>query len=160
MNVLDKLIYNLHTIAEIRKGDRLSTAKEFITIDDSSAQFYYRWKNADSRDKAVAVVCNEVRTLTAITGFIIESYHIDDKTSALRAKRVSELKTIRTTLLGAINGIENLCLTYDDADVSGHLIPLIDEINECVTNITKKLIIQGETADFVAGVNAKDIILQ
>ncbi len=148
MNVLDKLVYNLQTIATISKGRRIGTAKEFIIIeDDSPIQGFWRWMNAESRDKAVSIICREVRTVIAFAEYILEIISMitlpaagDDERAAVVDKyqlRVRELKKIQESLLGAAVGINNICQTYyTDADVAGHLLPLITEIHSCSLRIT------------------------
>lgn len=162
MNVLDKLLFNLHTIASIPKGSRISTAKEFIIIeDDSIMQGVWRKMNADSRDKAVASICREIRTTIAIAYYIMESHHLFAESRVLpddincdvaisstlppnaRDKRINDIKKIKAGLLGANHGIDAICQTYEDADVSGHLKPLIGEIVECSDHISRLLIELG-----------------
>ncbi len=152
MNVLDKLIFNLQTIATIPRGRRIGTAKEFLVIeDDSPIQSFWRWKNAESRDKAVIAICKEIRTIIAFAEYMLEIIQTvpslpaaaDDRGtegpmgSITSYKRHSaDLKKIYVALLGAVTGINNLCITYDsDADVAGHLRPLFSEIHICVQRI-------------------------
>lgn len=172
MNVLEKLLYNLQTIASIPKGKRISTAKEFIVIDeDSMLQGYWRWARVDSRDKAVQSICREVRTTIAIAHYIMESQHLFLENSASkddncdiaitingpatkRDERISDLKKIRAGLLEANYGIDNLCQTYeDDANVGGCLKPLLGEINDCSTQITQLLREIGEYTEPVTSRN-------
>lgn len=167
MNILDKLLFNLHTISNIPTGKRISTAKEFIVIDeDSMLQGFWRWRAADSRDKAVRTVCNEIRTVIILSKYIMESVHlfIENESEQMnqsfeimvnlapkmnkREERLSDLKKIRLSLMNCNPGIDNLSRTYEnDADVLGHLKPLIGEINECVSEITKTLLEFGEHVD-------------
>jgi hypothetical protein len=163
MNVLDKLLFNLQTIANIPHGRRISTSKEFIVIEpDSVMQGYWRWQRSESRDKAVLAVCREVRTTITIAGYIAEShYFYADPERELtfdtiiahsdgRAKRVAEMKKIRLSLLAASDGVGALCITYQgDADVSGHLHPLSGEIVDCVARLTTLLIELGEYTETV-----------
>ena|ERR1700744_841792 len=162
MDVLDKLLFNLQTIASVQKGKKISTVKEFIIIEDNSlTQGFWRWKYADSRDKTVNHICREVRTTIAMAAYISEcqvlftekqplnesnyDIAINTKSVLLRDRRVGELKKIRSGLLAAKEGISNICYTYSaDADVSGRLKPLIDEICDCMTALTQLLINIGE----------------
>ncbi len=139
MNVLDKLVFNLQTIATIPKGRRIGTAKEFLIVEgESPMASFWRWKNAESRDKAVTAICKEVRTTIAFAEYILEIMHIipqlpgGEYVSETYKKHSADVKKIYEALLGAVIGINNLCSTYDaDADVSGHLHPLISEIYKC-----------------------------
>ena len=149
MNVLDKLVFNLQTIATISKGKRIGTVKEFIIIeDDSPVQGFWRWKNAESRDKAVSIICREVRTTIAFAEYILEIMSIltllpvadEGQASGERLRVIEhtqELKKIQEALVGAAVGINNISQTYyTDADVSGHLQPLITEMHGCGLRIT------------------------
>src|SRR5579872_1932797 len=109
MNVLERILHNLKTIADISKGERISNAKEFIVKDEPSLlQGLWRRKAGDSRTKAVISICQEVRFAIAISEYISESYVLrevnevsDDKNDKdnttntnLRNLRVDELKKI------------------------------------------------------------------
>lgn len=145
MNVLDKLLFNLNTIAGICKGQKISTAREFISLDDDSAllQSFWRWKAGDDREKNVQTICKDVRTVIAICGYILESHHLyatDDK----YAERVDDVKKIRLGLNGAIIGINNLCQTYiGDTNILAQLNPLGREVCDCLNNITAALLHLG-----------------
>lgn len=141
MDILDKLLYNLQTIANIPKGRRISTAKEFIRIDtDSPFQGIWRWKRVDSRDKAMQAIGREVRTVIVISKYIMESHLLtcaDARFAAARDERINELKKIHHGLLEANRGIDNICQTYhDDANIGASLKPLIGEISGCLTAIS------------------------
>jgi hypothetical protein len=164
MDVLEKLLFNLQTIASIPKGKRISTAKEFIIIDeDSVLQPVLRWRAGDTRDKAVQAICREVRTTIKLSEYIMESRYIylENDTPTItdncdiavtvvrpiskRDERINEVKRIRSNLSEANYGIDNICETYcDDANVLAYLKPLIGEISDHVSKITKLLIELGE----------------
>lgn len=161
MDTIGKLLFNLQTIASISKGKKISTVKEFITVDEGSLLSpIMRWRSGDGRDKAVQAICREVRTIIVISERIIESKHIyhtsnqnndlcdiaiTHKPSNLRDIRVNEIKKIRASLIDANHGIANICETYvDDANVLAYLKPLIGEINDHISAITKLLIEIGE----------------
>lgn len=141
MNAVEKVLYNVGTISLIPRGARIGTTKEFIVIEAASPlQGVWRWHNADSRDRAITTVCREIRMLIAITGLMLDSKHLAGAPGDSRDRCVNELKKIHKLLLGAITGINNLCETYaDDADVAGHLKPLMPEIADCSTAITLAL---------------------
>jgi len=152
MNTLDRLLFDLQTLSDIPRGRRISTAKEFIIIEDASLmQGLWRRVSAESRDKAVVTICREVRSTIFIAQLIMESYlvHRDEDNQFMdlstagennRRTRLKELKKINAGLIGANRGINTLCETYDsDADVSGRLVPLIGNIAECCKHISELL---------------------
>lgn len=168
MDVLDKLLFNLRTIANISKGKRISTAKEFIVIDeDSLLQPITRWRAGDTRDKAVQVICREVRTVIKLSSYIMESRFLyscdapnaDDKLATIRTplhtkkdERINELKKVWSILAETNYGIDNICETYrDDANVLAYLKPLIDEINDHVSAIARLLVGLGEHTEIDRG---------
>ena len=81
------------------------------------------------------VICREVRTVITLAKYIMSSAYIvnrssyDDQTA--RTKHVDQLKKIHNTLTQATRGIECLCISYNDAAVSGELLPLVGEISNC-----------------------------
>ncbi len=78
MTVLEKLLFNLQTLAAVPKGKRICTTKEFINIeDDSVIQGFWRWKNADSRDKAIKCISKEIHTIIMISLYILESKYLE-----------------------------------------------------------------------------------
>lgn len=164
MNVLDGLLFNLQTIAKVSQGKKLSTAKEFIRVDEGS--WFQGWRRGtlgDGREKTINTVSKEIRFTIALSRALMESRYlygpqitsekkdldcdvaIEEKTYNQRAEKIQELKKIREVLTNVGCGVSNICLTYEnDADVDGHMQPLILEINECVEQLTKLLIILGE----------------
>jgi hypothetical protein len=137
MSVLDKLLLNLQTIADIPRFGRIGTTKEFLIVEENTPlQGVWRRMNADSRDRAVILVCREVRTTIALVRYLSESRYLDERppgSPVLASQRIEELTHARNTLQSAIKGINTLCQTYSaDADVFGRLQPLIGEITECV----------------------------
>lgn len=155
MNVLDKLLFNLQTIASVPKGKRIGTTKEFIVIEEESPmQGFWRWKYSDSRIIASRCICREVRTTIVMAQYILESTYLampeSPPTDFLvgRASRIITLKKIRIGLIGAATGVNNICQTYEsDADFAGNLRPLISEINTCVATITTTLKHMGESTE-------------
>lgn len=164
MNVLEKLLFNLQTIASIPSGKRISNAKEFIVIDEDSAlQWIWRKYHGDSRVKAVQTICDEVRTVIAFSKYILESRYLEKsdepeytdvncdvvviniKPVSKRDERIIELKKISSVLTETNFGIDNIIHTYEsDTNVRGGLQPLTGEIKACVSLITQKLIELGE----------------
>jgi hypothetical protein len=158
MDILECLMFNLQTIASIPKGRRISTAKEFIVIDEDSAlQPWRRWRAGDSRDKGVLAVCKEVRTIIKLSEFISESKYLfieadndapDENSTEERDYRLNSLKKICNGLSDAGIGIDNLCETYIcDANVIAHLKPLVSEMANHVAKLTKLLNDLGEYID-------------
>lgn len=132
---IDKLIFNLQTVSKIQKGDRISTTKEFITIDTMSMlQGARRWWVDDSRDKAVIAICREVRMILEISQLLLDNKYLlqsPENYTPSREKIITMIKKIHCALSSAVVGITNLCETYDvDANVLAYLKPLIVEILE------------------------------
>ena len=51
MNVI---VTNLIVISKIKKGERIVTQQEYYNIDSPSPfQFFYRWKNSESREQTI-----------------------------------------------------------------------------------------------------------
>ncbi len=140
MNVLDKLLFNLNTIAGVPRGCRIDTTKEFIVIEeDSMMQGLWRKMNADSRQKTIGRISREVRSTIMFATYILDCYAFYvDTAPQLRTQRIIELKKIRIALIKVNKGIENICQTYD-ADVAGHLGPVSTEARECVKQIEDML---------------------
>ncbi len=153
MDVLDKLLFNLKTISGIPQGKKICTSKEFIIIDDGSiAQGFWRWKNAECRDKAVLFICREIRTIIAFSQLVMESrwFAPGQETSPQRPQKAEDLKKIYTSLHNVRQGVANICYTYkDDADVTGHFAPIDKEILACNRLISEFLT--------TVGVNFNDI---
>lgn len=165
MDILDKLLFNLNTIANIPKNSRISTSREFIVIDNESLlQPIMRWRDNDTRDKSVEVIKREVKTTIKMASYIMESKwlfvdnednedtnngnnsdHSDNANDNIRNERIAELKKIRKALKNSKIGINNLCITYIcDANIIAGLKPIIVEIDQCFNNITSLLIELGE----------------
>lgn len=151
MDRMDKLLFNLHTIASVPSGRRISTAKEFITIEDEGPlQGVWRWKAADTRDKAACAINNEIRTVILLTKYIIESRYLSGEhvRSPESQERIAILRRVRTACASTIVGIDNICRTYaEDANVIAQLRPLVDEIISCVEDIEKLLSSLGEIVE-------------
>ena len=147
MDALTGLLFNLQTISSIPKGKKISTAKEFITLDDDdTTQPWRRWRSGDSRDKAVSTICREIRIAIKISDLLTESeYLYNDSSKFKRNERIDNIKKLCRGLKNSVYGIDNLCDTYiGDANVLAHLKPLNVEISEQVAKLKKKLIELGE----------------
>lgn len=156
MNTLDKLLFNLEIIASIPSGKRIVTNKEFIDIDaDSAFQGVWRWKSGDGRDRAVQIICKEIRTAILIAGCMRESYYFmdldfNDEQWVIRTCRIIDLKKIRFGLVRAIYGVSSLCTTYsEDPNTLANLRLLPVEITSCTTLIVQTLESIGEIVDTI-----------
>lgn len=143
MSVLDNLLFNLKTISSIPKETRIKTSTDFITFDEETAlQFYRRWRDGESRYKAVKDICHEIRTIIEISSRIMESKFLNNAHDSpiFKEKRINELKLIAASLEASIGGIDNLCETYvNDQNVRGPLEPLIKEIITHISEIKSLL---------------------
>ena len=58
MNVI---ITNLIIISKIKKGERIVTQQEYYNIDaPSPLQFFYRWKNSESREQTLEKILQTI----------------------------------------------------------------------------------------------------
>jgi hypothetical protein len=152
MDVIDKHLYQLNTISNIPPGKKISTAREFIVVeDDSTFQCVWRWKAGDERTRGILVICNIVHYTIELSTRIMESKYLvngleEANDLAMKNKRISELKKIRLGLLTAIRGIEHTAATYAaDADTISPIKPLIGEINDNADVILTFLKALGES---------------
>jgi hypothetical protein len=137
MNLLDDLIYDLNTLAEVKRNSRIDTSKDHIVIEpDSLVQGIYRWKSGESRDKTMHTVHKIIMMVIELTKYILESRYLMDfddndvNLALLRDERIKILSRIYEALFKAQQGIKNLAITYeDDADAKykfDKIIELID----------------------------------
>lgn len=162
MDTLEKLLFNLQTIASIPKGKRITTAQEFINIEDESMlQSVWRTIARDSRTKAVLMVQRTVELVIFISDLMLESKYLFLKNVSNdfyqddlifeglqmtnRDKRLEKIKYISLVLDESKVGIENLCETYiDDSNVIAVLRPLVANIENHICKINNVLISIGE----------------
>jgi hypothetical protein len=167
MNPIEKLLFDLQTIGSIPKGRRITTAKEFINIEDESMlQPLWRTIARDSRDKSIEVVQKTIELVICFSDLMLESKYlymeygisIENMTESCdivfggaaplqteRDKRIKKIKEIVALLDNARPGIENLCETYvDDANSVASLQPLMGKIDDHVNKISRVLIEMGE----------------
>lgn len=138
MEVSDKLLVDLETIASIPRGRRINTSKEFINIESEAlTTSVWRAINHDSRDRTVAVVCSRIQLAIFITELLIEG-----------GTRTLLLKRLHIALYNCMDGVNNLCDTYlNDVNVVANLRPLIDQIRSQVSCIGDFLETLGEHSD-------------
>lgn len=121
METLDKILYQLKTIARIQKNAKISTDKEFIVVESASVfQWLYRWNANESRNKALNKITEIISTAICLSTIMMEvpgEIHL------------SNIKKIKERLMYARHGVENLCETYrDDADFIGKIRPTVSKI--------------------------------
>jgi hypothetical protein len=132
MELLDDLLYDLKTLAEIKKNSRISTAKDHITIEpEGMLQFIWRFKANDSREKSVKAITTLVKTTIELADKILESkFLLDEYESVEKANRIAALHKIYDALTVALPGIRNLSATYgDDADAQYNFNKIINAID-------------------------------
>lgn len=156
MNAIGEIVHNLNTIGSLSAGDRISTAKKFITVDNRSAQFIWRTISADSRERSISAVCREIRLAITILGLITESAElsrpVDDPvdppdeivllaSDTPQSTRAGQLRELYAALSAAQSGVSALCSTYsDDADARGELLPLHGEIASALSGALTRMI--------------------
>jgi hypothetical protein len=160
MDILDKLLFNLQTVAAITKGCRISTSKEFISIEEDSAlQGLWRWKQGDTRDKAVMCITKDVHIVIKLADLLIELVRLSDPDSEPRKKYIYDLRHIYTALANSIVGLSNLCDTYgSDANVVGYIHPLTISINAMVDRLMDFLVELGVYEDVPKDVYRERIV--
>lgn len=133
MDYLDKILYNLQTLANIPRGAKLITGREFIDIDKEEGlrQSLLRAWRCESRERNIADVRGLIEVSVLVSDLLIESRN--------RTERADSLRTIAMRLYESKAGIVNLCNTYNDANISGQLEPLLWLIDEQVQKIAQAL---------------------
>lgn len=166
MDTLGKLLFNLKTIACIPKGARITTAQEFINIEEESTlQPVWRTLSRDSRSKNIALVQQVVDFTILFSDLMMESKYLFLENITIetlseccdvvfggaqpapseRERRITKLKEIACLLDESRIGIENLIETYvDDANVLAILNPLLEKIDTHVNKMYKALMGMGE----------------
>jgi hypothetical protein len=156
MDVLDHLIYNVNEIGKIPYGYKVNTRNKYIAIENSIYSPCIRWLFGDSRNKTVETITSDVKTLCLLADTISESfyflppylsidineseYSIENKIANKKQDRKKKLQQIISTLKRAINGINNLCNTYNnDPIINSAFHPLIDIVNKTVDKCTSLL---------------------
>jgi len=157
-SILDCYLSNLHTIGSIQSGQKISTAKKFIVVDeDSIFQWWYRGRRGDCGDKSTEVIKREVYTVLEILQAKMESKyliagnnHHDVRDSQKRRMRIDELKKIRLSLTVCKPGIKNISDTYrNDENITAPLRRLMEEIQSNLDELSRLLKDLGEQTELV-----------
>lgn len=119
----NQMILNLNTIGKLPEGSKLSTCKEYLTIDYSHPmQCIRRWYRGEHRDRTLLYIKSEINSAMYAYKLLIETNTHSD-----------EIKTLKSSLINCIFGLHNLCKTYyDDDNVISNLTLLIDDVEELV----------------------------
>jgi hypothetical protein len=130
MDVIDSLLINTHTIACIPPGGRVNTTGEYITVisPDQPLQWLLRWKTGDNRMKAVYAISSNIKILCKIVRLLVVQHD-----------NIELVEKIKTALLAAEKGMDNLCTTYQDVNVTLYLQPLAAEIADTCTYISRNI---------------------
>ncbi len=166
MDALGKLLLNLKTIAIIPKGKRITTAHEFINIEeDSFFQPAWRTMARDDRFKNVTFVQHVIDTIIMVSDLMLESKYLFLENITIEAvsencdvvfggtqpmptdreKRLAKIKEIAYLLDESKFGVENLIETYNhDTNIVAILEPLLGKIDTHVSKICRVLMSMGE----------------
>lgn len=140
MDTIDELLFNLRILGQVTRGRRINTTKQYLFVEDEClAQGVYRWKDGAGRDKCAERIVKEIKTLITISELLCEIVETN-----LNDVRVDTLASIKTVLAACIQGISNLCVTYDDPNFTGKVQATIDAIYKHLT-VLDKLFIAAET---------------
>ncbi len=122
MNTLERLIANLRILASIPEGAKLSTCKEFFSVDHPHLlQFIIRASNNSSRLHTVIAIRKEVELAIYLLG-LMNKYNDEQL-----------LDTLRDALKKSIRGINSLCDTYRyDTNTVMSLTLIIADIKEAI----------------------------
>lgn len=124
-DILDCLIKNLDTLGNVQKNTKISTTKDFISINDVSySSGVTRWLAGESRDRAIRRIYRDVQCIIAISSAMLDSKYLvyGSESKAQREDLLRKIYKIRCALINADRGIGCLCQTYtDDANAT---IPL------------------------------------
>lgn len=140
----DNIIFELKLLSKIKKTDKLTTSGEKLGIDTNGyLQGVYRAYNGDSR----------VATLERIEKLCENSFKFLNITlknaqnnrgivfSVHQKNNINEqLKQMWLEMSGAIKGLENLKITYqDDASIESRIDLCIDKMKGYISDITNNL---------------------
>ena len=156
MEALEKLLFNLQTIANIPKGKKITTATQFINIEDGGTlQPIWRTTARDSGIKSSLMVQQVIELIIVISDLMIESKNlfIDEVPQEVvfgiiqlseREKLLAKIKHIVELLDDSRIGVENLYATYyNDTNIKAVLDPLLKKIDNHVEKQRKILLEMG-----------------
>jgi hypothetical protein len=153
--ILDCYLSNLHTIGSIKPGQKISTAKKFLVVDeDSIFQWWYRGRRGDCGDKSTEVITREVYTVLEILKQRMESkyltVHAAPQFEPHKRARIEELKKIRLGLTVCRPGVRNISETYrGDENITTPLRQLLNEITSSLDELARLLRDLGEQTELV-----------
>ena len=126
---LDELLLDLKILGEVGQHEKISTKTAKITVQpDGFYLAFMRFITRESRE-------NNLRRIKDL--LCKSAREIDEFTSGRRCNPVV-LERIRTHLLGAREGIDNLCYTYQaDVNIKSELGQQIDKLDDQVRKITQ-----------------------
>ena len=146
MDALNRTLFNLKTIGGVTKGKKIGTTREYVVVEgDSILQGLFRWWASDGRDRAVEVVCREITNAAEFARLLSESKHIsanaDHAPSTETNQRLTDLRAIAKRLTKCVDGINNLCETYEaDANTVARLRSLLGQIEIISAGIAMTLV--------------------
>jgi hypothetical protein len=151
--ILEKTLYDLHTISQINRGEKVSTTNEYLSVDEDNIllQMFSRMMRGDDRDKAVKKICYTVDLAIEYGDAIMESrfFMFIEKYSrevlredistemhifhAEYLQRKNWMKLIHARLSNSLLGLSNFVQTYQtDGNVVGMVQPMVVKAREAV----------------------------
>jgi len=119
------LLRSLRVLARLRENDRISTASEIALDKKIFFQPLRRWYNSENRVANIAVIEDVVaRTLQWCRKLKV----VSNSSNAVSSRQATEmLDRVVSELVGALDGVRNLCVTYaDDAYICARINILCD----------------------------------
>jgi len=157
--ILEKTLYDLNTISQINRGEKISTTSEYLNIEEDNflLQPFGRSIRGDNRERAVNRLCYIVELALEYADVIMESHWFnfieknkqsvyEEPSDAAEIKtehteymqRKSWIKLVMARLTGSILGLNNFVETYKtDGNVVGRVQPLVVRSREYLTKIEK-----------------------
>tara|TARA_Y100001954_G_C15802741_1_gene601035 strand:+ start:1335 stop:1844 length:510 start_codon:yes stop_codon:yes gene_type:complete len=149
--MLEDILVELKVISKITENQKISTVNSSnISIEkDDFLQGTRRYLWNDSREKTTKTIDTIIDKAIEYSNSCINStqlnlYNITKSPSEhdreCHFREYTKLKNLSTEINNTVKGIENLQRTYaDDAIISSHLDVIIHKIQNCVSEIEKKL---------------------
>lgn len=150
--MIDNILHTLGIISHLKQGDKLYCFEDNIYIDNSYIQSISRYIYNQSRNDAINYIKNSINTVIYITDFIYRNEisvkkNIKEKeqrqlNTFFRESNDKILKKFYLKMTNAIEGLNNLKLTYNDDLIFKTTIDLlIKKIENRINKIDNILVI-------------------
>lgn len=135
MSALDRIIFNLTALADVPRGYRIDSTREYISVDRSYIPSLTRAIRGNGREQTAERIAMEVNLAAEFAELMMEN----------PAAHAAKLKNVLTALRSANIGIKNLRETYTGCTIFGGTIgPVCDKIASTERALIKCLRDLGE----------------